>query len=131
MKSKQLLKFYFAADKLEKALDNMIYANAYKSGVDFMRGGEFYAERMCTLIEVKERLNRLWQYLDGVIGGMNESDRAALECYARLRTGIARLEDSDRKAIKRAVIKFVRRARYIERYSLSYTDLKKYYCLLG
>ncbi len=131
MKSKQLLKFYFAADKLEKAIDNMIYANACKSGLDFMRSGEFYAERMCALIEVKTRLNKLWRYLDGVIGGMNEGDRAALKYYALLRTGISRLSDGDRKAIKRAVVKFVRRARYIERYSLSYTDLKKYYCLLG
>ena len=74
MKSKRLIRFYFAADELNCALDNLILQNACNTR-DFVRGGEFYAERIIEIIEIKSELGRLWNYLDKVMEGFGEGER--------------------------------------------------------
>lgn len=128
MKVKRVLRFYFCADSLESAFDNLIINNAYKSAQPY--SGELYAERICSILEEKEALSRLWGYLDKVIGGITQGDRDALESYALMRCGIKRLDDEKRRGIKRAAIKFKRRARRLESFNEALQLVNKYYSLI-
>ncbi len=129
MKSKRLIRFYFAADELNCALDNLILQNACNTR-DFVRGGEFYAERIIEIIEIKSELGRLWNYLDKVIEGFGEGERRTLEFYGKARAGIKKLPDDRRREIKRAVVKFTRHARFTERYEEAVRLVGEFYCLL-
>ena len=128
MKVKRILRFYFCADSLERAFDNLIINNAYKSVQPY--SGELYAEKICALLEEKKALSWLWYYLDGVIGGITEEERGALESYAKMRFGIKNLDDEKRREIKRAAIKFKRRARRIESFNEALQLINKYYALI-
>lgn len=129
MKSKRLIRFYFAADNLNRALDNLITYNACNTE-DFERGGGFYADKIIRIIGVKSELTRLWGYLDGVMGELNAHERDVLEFYGGLRVGIKKFPDEKRREIKRVVVKFTRHARFIDRYGEGLKFLKEYYCLL-
>lgn len=130
MNSKQLLKFYFYADGLNGALDNLIMKNACNTS-DYRRGGEYYADRICELIGAKQRLCELWGYLDGVIGEFSESEREVLRFYGVMRGGTGRLSEGSRREIKRVTVKFMRHARAIGRYAEGVKLVKKYYCLIN
>lgn len=127
MKSKRILKFYFGADGLEQVLDRIILRFAISP--DCERGGEFYTERVLRLVNCKVELSKLWAYLDGVARGLTERDLSALSEYAFLRYGIRRLDDIKRRDIKRAVMKFTRRARGLGRFAEGLRLVNEYYCL--
>ena len=125
MKVKRILRFYYCADSLERAFDNLILkiASSYDgSGFDC-------ADRLCRIIDEKSELAALWDYLDGVISRLPEDDGAALEEYARLRCGIKRLNSEQIKRLRLAVIKFKRRARRLEWFKRGVELAGKYYCL--
>lgn len=127
--SKRLMRFYFKAEELENALDNLILNWALRSA-EGVRGGDYYAERIIGIIEAKERLCELWQYLDSVMTTLTSGDRQALEEYANMRCGVRKLDDAQRLAIKRAQIKFLRHARAIGRFSDGVRLVGEYYCLM-
>ena len=129
MKSKRILKFYFNAEGLNKALDRIILNYACSSS-DHMKSGEYYAERIGRLIAVKSKLSEFYAYLDGVLGGFKEGEREVLSYYANLRFGIKRLPDDRRRAIKSAVMKFVRHARFLDRFAEGVKLVNEYYCLI-
>ena len=124
MKPKKILRFYFGADSLERAFDNLITSKAFDFGADTLET----ADRLCAVIGEKMMLERLWAYLDDILSAFSEEDRVSLLNYASKR-GIPH-DDAERKAIKRAVIKFTRRARRLSEFSGSISVLKKYYCLI-
>ena len=124
MKPKKILRFYFGADSLERAFDNLIMSKAFDFGADTLET----AERLCAIIGEKMRLERLWSYLDGIISTFSDEEREVLNSYSSRRG--SPLSDTERRAVKRAVIKFTRRARRLCEFTDDYTILKKYYCLI-
>ena len=130
MKSKRLLKFYFFSDNLNSALDNLIIQTALDS-MNCERGGEYYAEKICALSGVKCSLAELWNYLDNVMRGLTEGETAALKYYGAVRHGLSVIPENARKAIKRAAVKFSRRARFIYRYRRGIELVNRYYCLIS
>ena len=127
--SKRLLRFYFNVDGLESALNNLITAYACRS-VDCTKGGEYWGERIITLIDAKKSLSELWGYLDGVLSGFNTDERGTLKNYALSRFGISRLDEGKKREIKRVLIKFTRRARALGRYADGMRLVWEYYCLI-
>lgn len=121
MKTKKILRFYFSADSLEKAFDNLIINKAcdkYSDSLDT-------AEALCSIIGDKIQLERLWAYLDGILSGFSEEERKILSDYS------ARCAHrGDEKAVKRTVIKFTRRAHRLEEFQNEISVLNKYYCLI-
>ncbi len=128
MKSKKILKFYFNVDDLERAVNSLISAIAIKS-YDVFNDGEKTAERILKLVEVKKELGRLWNYLDGVVSGLDERDAATLKNYASMRGGISALPKGEQREVRRAVVKFVRRARNVERFAEGLAAAREFYCL--
>ncbi len=121
MKTKKILRFYFSADSLERAFDNLIMNKAcapYSDSFDT-------AEDLCAVIGDKIQLERLWAYLDGVLANFTDEERAILLNYSS-RCAV----HSDIRAVKRTVIKFTRRARRLEDFKDEISVLNKYYCLL-
>ncbi len=88
------------------------------------------ADRLCRIIGEKSELSRLWDYLDGIIPYFSEEERASLEEYAKMRCGIKRLGADDVKRLRRAVVKFKRRARRLNYFSKGVELVGKYYCLI-
>lgn len=129
MKTKRILRFYFYADSLNRAFDNIIYKRACSSAGGAREGGEI-AEGICGLIAEKCELGELWEYLDRGAAALTGEELAALESYARLRCGIKRLGEEERKRIRRAAVKFTRRLRGISRFSAALALVDKYYCLI-
>lgn len=129
MKNKRLLRFYFKADDLERALDNLILHRACASA-DFVRGGEFYAQKIISLVAAKDELSSLWNYLDGVMTGLAPEEREVLKGYALARCGIKRLPKDSQMEIKKCVVKFVRHARNIKRFGEGIKIVNEYYCLM-
>lgn len=125
MKPKKILRFYFGAESLERALDNLILNKAFDFGADALET----AEKLCTVIGEKMRLEKLWGYLDSVLSSFSEEDRCALKSYSSRRS--IPLDDKGRKAAKRAVIKFTRHARRLGEFEGDFPILKKYYCLIA
>ena len=123
VKPKKILRFYFGAESLEMAFDNLITGKAF----DFEGDTLETAERLCTVIGEKMRLQRLWAYLDSVLSSFSVADRRALKSYASRRTA---LSNAEHKAAKRAVIKFTRHARRLKEFEDDFAILKKYYCLI-
>ena len=135
MNYKHLLAFYFYADGLNGALDNVCVRLA-KASADHFKGCEYYAQKICAVIEAKGALNELWLFLDGALSSMKEADRTALKAYADSRGKRAQLnnlqtEEDDKKAIHRSLMKFSRRVSgRLERYAEQVNVLREYYCLL-
>lgn len=129
IKSKRLLRFYFNADGLESALDNLIITYACRSA-DCAKGGEYCAERILTLIEAKKTLSSLWGYLDGVISAFKQDELATLKYYALSRYGIKRLDGEKQREIKRVLIKFTRHVRSLDRFAEGVRLIGEYYCLI-
>ena len=129
MKSKQLIRFYFSAGNINKALDNLILNKALKSA-NYAKSCEYYAEHILALIDAKKELSRLWNYLDKVMSSLAERERAVLKFYAGLRVGLSKLPLARVREIKRVTVKFTRHARLIERYGEGVRLVKRYYCLM-
>ena len=129
MKSKQLLKFYFSAESMNRALDNLITKNALSSA-DCGRDGEYYAQKICKLIGAKRELSLLWGYLDGVLKTFDESEKKVLRFYGALRGGTSKLSAQNKKEIKRVTVKFARRARCLQSYAEGVRLVGEYYCLI-
>ncbi len=128
IKSKKILRFYFNADGLERTLDKFILAAACRSAGTY--AAEECANGIIELIAAKDKLAELWERVDGIIGGLSAGERQTLESYAFLRCGIRRLEEARQREIRRAVIKFTRHARGIERYADALKLVGEYYCFL-
>ena len=128
MKSKQLIRFYFSAGKVNEALDHLILDNALKSA-NYGKSCEYYAERILALIEAKAELSAFWNYLNGVVAPFTPRERAVLKFYGKLRTGLSKLTPKQAKEVKRVTVKFTRHARLIGRYGEGVRLVKKYYCL--
>ena len=107
MKIKQLMRFYFSAGSLNKALDNIITRLALSSGLDVYSGCEEYFDKISKVTEDKRQLSELWARLDNILCNMTERDRETLKTYAAARGGV---KDEDKKEIHRAAVKFARRA---------------------
>lgn len=129
MKSKQIIRFYFSAGNINKALDNLILNKALKSA-NYGRSCEYYAERILALIGAKEELSRLWDYLDGVVSSLSERERSVLKFYGGLRVGLSKLTLARAKEVKRVAVKFTRHARFLGRFGEGVRLVKKYYCLM-
>lgn len=114
---------------MNEALDNLILQLALKS-TDYIRGGEYCAERVCEIIEDKACLSTLWSYLDGVISAFSPREKAVLKFYAKLRVGLKRIPYENAKEVKRVVVKFTRRARNAYRFFEEIKRVGKYYCLM-
>ena len=130
MKSKRLLKFYFSADSLNRALDNLITQNALASENCYY-SGEFYAERIIELICAKKELSALWRYLDGVISGFTDNEKNVLKYYGGMRGGTARLSAETVREIKRVTVKFKRRARSLDRFAEGIRLVNGFYALIA
>ena len=128
MKIKRVLKFYFYCDRLESAINGIILRRAFSSR---SRAGEDAAEDMLEIISDKGELCRLYAYVDGIIKKLPESDVKTLYAYCSLRCGVNALPLAERRAVKRAAVKFVRSAHSIDRYSGAVAILGKYYALIG
>ena len=122
MKTKKILRFYFSAESLERAFDNLIINNACAWNLS----GLAAAEKLCSIVGEKICLERLWAYLDKVMATFSESEREILSGYSA-RYPVFKGDD---KALKRTVIKFTRRAHRISDFGEETGVLKKYYCLL-
>ena len=122
--TKKILRFYFGADSLERAFENLIFNKAFDFEADTLET----ADRLCSIIGEKMKLEKLWGYLDGVISSFSGEERDAL-CLYSSRRGTP-LSDSERRVAKRAVIKFTRHARRLKEFSDGISILKKYYCLI-
>lgn len=129
LKIKRVLRFYFSADSLERALNNLIIKGAYSSA--YSSECEKYAEKICDLIGEKQSLSRLWEYLDKIMNGLSVDERGVLKSYARMRCGIKKLCGERRREIKRAAVKFTRRARRLESFTEALGLVGKYYCILS
>lgn len=123
MKVKRVLRFYFSAEKLNGALDNLILKHALSPFAD----GEEAAAKICRLAERKALLSDFWNYLDGVISRMCEGDVRVLEYYALSRGGVSK----DRlKEVKRCAVKFRRRAVRLSAFEEQLRLIGEYWCLL-
>ncbi len=80
MNYKQLLKFYFCADSLNAALDDVALRYALKSA-DCFKDCEYYAARICDVIGAKQSLAQLYAFLDGALSSVTAEDRRALLAY--------------------------------------------------
>lgn len=129
MKRKRLLKFYFSVERINRALDNLITENALRSA-DHTRGGEYYAEKICSIICAKRELSLLWKYLDGIIEQFDEQEKTVLRYYGLCKKGGTALSENSRREVKRVLIKFARRSQNIFRFEEGIRLVNEYYCLM-
>ena len=122
MKTKRILRFYFAADSLDRAFDNLIMRKACTANAD----GFTTAESICDVIAQKSCLERLWSYLDSVLTGFSQEDRVTLLNYS------ARCAPKNcGNEVKRVVIRFVRHARRLPEFAEDIAVLDKYAALMA
>lgn len=120
MGTKKILRFYYSADNLERAFENLIMRRACATDADADD-----VERLCTVIGEKIDIQRLWGYLDKVLSGLTEEERVLLEKYA-----LGKPIGGERRRINGAVAKFLRRSWRMDDFSKEISVLEKYYCLL-
>lgn len=130
MTSKKLLKFYFCADRLNDALDNLIVHSACASGYG-PHSFSHYADRVIELVSAKSSLSELWRYLNGIMLTFSGEDKGVLYGYAFMRGGYSALPPERAKSIRRVVVRFMRRAKGLSRYGEALSVLSKYYALAG
>lgn len=129
MKAKAVLRFYFSAEKLEGAIDNLILKTALSSEESF--NGEKCAEKIISLICAKQKLANLYGFLDGVLCGFDKEEIAVLRSYSLMRCGISKLTDERIKLIRKLTVRFSRRAKNgIARHADGLKLIAHYYCLL-
>lgn len=106
---KKLLRFYFSAGSLERALNNLIEGIACRSA-EGIRGCAYYADKILAVTAVKEELAALWAKLDSIVSAMSDNDVKSLKRYASMRTGVSKLDIAEKRELHRATVKFSRRA---------------------
>lgn len=126
MKIKEMLRFYFSAEKINSHIDRQILKYACNPEVNVLEG----AERISLLIDEKGKLKELWAYLDGIAGGLKGEELDALKSYSVMREGLKKLDGDEVRRIRRAGTKFMRRARRLDSFGKELRLLKRYYCLL-
>lgn len=124
MKTKGILRFYFSADSLNEALDNLIMRLACAFDAD----GSKLSERLCRIVGEKCDLERLWAELDDILVSFSKEERAALKGYSSRRA--LRAEGERGRFVKRTVIKFMRRARRLNGFGEEMATLGRYSCLV-
>lgn len=129
MNMKRLLRFYYCAESLDRAFDNIILRRACESARSMREGGEI-AEELCKLIEKRRELAVLWERLDGVLGEMDKGDAEFLERYAGSREGMRSFGDDGLKRIRRLTAKISRRLS-LDGLNGAVAVLDGYYCLLS
>lgn len=122
MKNKLILKFYFGADRLNEGLDRLVMSYAF-GALECERA----AARIEKIIEFKAELCEFYDYLDGVFSGLAERDRRTLENYSKSKKRFVSLGESERREIKRCLVKFYRHARRIENFLPLIEVVGKYY----
>jgi len=110
VKVKRLLRFYFAADKMNKALDSELFRIAQRSAGDMYCQGEKYFEEAARVIGVKEELSALYARINDVMSRMSAEDIASLKRYAFFRGRLAGLPCAEQAELRRAKVKFLRHA---------------------
>jgi hypothetical protein len=131
MNSKRVLRFYFAADRLNRAMDNLIEKLAYNS-MDEYAFCVNSAAKIFSVIEEKGELQLLWAFLNDVIEMFSDIDREILHGYAVRRTGISSLDAQTRRDIHRVLVKFGRKVeKRIARFAEGVRLVDAYYCLCG
>lgn len=123
VKIRGILRFYFSADSLERAFENLILrraCNPYRDGFET-------AEKICGLIDEKIELEKLWSYLNVILNSFSEEEKLRLRSYALRRRGEG---GKDGRAENSAVVKFSRRARRLNGFEKSFEVLENYRCLL-
>ena len=115
MTSKRLLKFYFCADGIEGALDRLILREACKPS--YSADALHCAERVQSLVLAKVSLSALWAYIGNVVGQFGGRDRSLLFKYALSGSGFAGVEGATHNAVRRTVVRFMRRARRLGDYA--------------
>lgn len=128
MEIKRLLRFYFTADKLDKALNNLIAQKAVASA-QYGSSVEIIGQKMCVLIEVKQELSELWDYLDSVIKPLSKEDQETLYLYGTSRVSLKHQSPEIKRKIKKSVMKFTRHARNLDRHERGAQLLNRYYGL--
>ena len=129
MKVKRLLKFYFCAEELNSALDDIIVRKAVQSGMG--AGAEECAGDILKVISAKEELAGLWNYLDGLFSSLCGEDVARLKRYALLRRGLKFLPEEESRGIHGSLMKFSRRSvNFGHRFDGAMKVLNAYYCLI-
>lgn len=129
MKVKRLLKFYFCAEELNSALDDIIMRKAAGSAMGAC--AEECADDILKIISAKQELNRLWNYLDKIFAGLGREDIIRLERYAMMRCGLKMLGSEERKGIHSSLMKFSRRnLNFGSRFDVAMKVLGAYYCLI-
>lgn len=139
MKYKRLLKFYFNVDGINGALDSLLLRYATASA-DCYNGCEYYADRMCRVIQVKSDLGELWAFLDNALSSVTEQDRRTLESYSEKRRKERKgtilsegteEESVEKRALHRSLMKFSRRVSgRIKSFERQISVLQEYYCLV-
>lgn len=130
LNSKKILRFYFSADNLNDAMNNLIDKYAYGS-VDNTHGCEYYADKVIELINKKDKLSLLWGYINGVMQGFSDYDASVLLAYSSMRVGISKLSKDVQKEIRRVVIRFSRKAeRGIARFDDAVRIVNEYYHIM-
>ncbi len=128
--AKKLLKFYYRADRLNDALDNLIMRAAYSSACS-EGGGERCALRIIALIGAKGNLGGLWNYLNSVMATFGADDKRVLKSYAFSARGYSSLPPERAKAVRRVVVRFMRRAKNLPRHAEAVKLVLRYFELLG
>ena len=124
VKTKKILRFYFCADSLERALDNLINIKSLDLEGDALET----ANRLCSVIGDKISLEGLWGYLDSVLSTFSDGEKEVLKNYSARRENP--LSESEAREAKRVLIKFTRRARRLGEFIEEIEVLNRYYCLL-
>ena len=129
MKVKRLLRFYFCAEELNSALDDIIVHKAV--GSDMGACTERCADDILKVIEVKGELSALWNYLDGIFCTLGAEDVRRLERYAMMRRSLRSLAEAERKGVHSSLMKFARRnVNFGCRFDGAMKVLGAYYCLI-
>lgn len=128
MNGKRVLRFYFSADRLNGALDNLILKGALRSQGE---EGEVSAQKIIKLISAKRELSLLWGYMNGVMQSFSEEDELTLFRYAYMRCGISRLDGEERKRVRRVYVRFFRKAARLKNFGEALSLVNVYYALMS
>lgn len=125
MKPIRIIKFYFYADKIDKGIDRLIFVNANKSH-NAQCNINKCINRIAELTKDKDTLSRLYHYISTVMNTFNEEDKNILKRYC-----ISPINLSLNNSIRRVVVRFTCRAKYLKDYDYELSILDKYYILMG
>ncbi len=118
MKVKMLLRFYFSAQRIDAAINNLIFTQA-RAPSAFVGGGEAAMEKIIYLIADKDALGDLWAYLHQVMTAFVQ-DEQVLRAYA------FRRKREDALLTRRVVMRFRRHAWGYARFSEALKILPQY-----